>query len=153
MLSIRKATHMIQVSDFDGVGLLSEIGKSGTKTVKVLGKTAVGRFFLVAGFFMVGPGFALDEAEDVEDLAAPPPIPPKIVREQVEPSVVIRKEEENIIEEYSINGQIYMVKVTPENGLPYYYFDEDGDGQLELQPGDEALNPVRPVYWKLKEWK
>lgn len=98
-----------------------------------------------------------DEGEPPADPAAPPPIPPpippKITGEQVEPSVVIRKEEDKLVEEYSINGNIYMVRVTPENGPPYYYLDEDGDGQLELQPGDEALNPVRPVYWKLKEWK
>jgi hypothetical protein len=96
---------------------------------------------------------AQDPEAASEDPAAPPPLPPKLAGEQVEPSVVIRKEEDQLIEEYSINGQIYMVKVTPENGPPYYYLDEDGDGQLELQPGDEALNPVRPVYWKVKEWK
>lgn len=93
-----------------------------------------------------------DEAA-AEDPAAPPPLPPKLTDEQVEPSVNIRTEEDKIIEEYSINGQIYMVKVTPPVGLPYYYLDEDGDGQLELQPGEDGLNPVRPVYWKVKEWK
>ena len=101
--------------------------------------------------------FAQDDSDDPADPAAPPPIPPpippKITGEQLEPSVVIRKEEDNLIEEYSQNGRIYMVRVTPENGPSYYYFDEDGDGQLELQPGDEALNPVRPVFWKVKEWK
>ena len=29
---------------------------------------------------------------------------------------------------------------------------EDGDGELELRESDRKLNPVRPVYWKLKEW-
>ena len=93
-----------------------------------------------------------------EDPAAPPPIPdepaipPKVTGEQVEPTVNIRKEEDRTIEEYSLNGRVYMVKITPARGKPYYYLDEDGDGQLELQPGDEAMNPVRPVYWKIKEW-
>lgn len=90
-----------------------------------------------------------------EDPAAPPPLPlpPKLTDEQVEPSVRITREEDRMVEEYSINGRVYMVKVTPSKGPPYYYFDEDGDGQLELQPGDEAMNPVRPAYWKVKEWK
>ncbi|NNE06895.1 MAG: DUF2782 domain-containing protein [Xanthomonadales bacterium] len=92
-------------------------------------------------------------AAPVEDIAAPPPIPPKITGEEVEPSVVIRRQEDKLVEEYSINGRVYMVKVTPDKGLPYYYLDEDGDGMLELQPGDDALNPVRPAYWKVKEWK
>lgn len=109
--------------------------------------------FLLSGILIAGMGFAQEDAEETIDLAAPPPIPPKIVGERMVPSVVIRKVEEKLIEEYSINGRIYMVKVTPSRGPPYYYFDEDGDGQLELQAGDEALNPVRPVYWKLKEWK
>ena len=30
--------------------------------------------------------------------------------------------------------------------------DTDGDGTLELDPKQRALNPVQPVYWKVKEW-
>ena len=122
-------------------------------------------FLLGAVLFTGVPAFAQDETgeadqteetEETEDLTAPPPIPPippKIAGEEVEPSVRIRQEEDNLVEEYSRDGQIYMVKVTPAKGKPYFYLDEDGDGQLELQPGDQAMNPVRPVFWKLKEWK
>lgn len=81
------------------------------------------------------------------------PIPPKVQDEQIEPEVRIRRDEEqNIIEEYSLDGRVYMVKITPRVGVPYYYLDDDGDGQLELQEGDKAANPVKPVYWKVKEW-
>jgi len=118
-----------------------------------MGIKAATNIFLLSGILMAGLGFAQQDTDELDDLPPPPPIPPKIVGEEVEPSVRIRREEENLVEEYSINGRIYMVKVTPKNGPPYYYFDEDGDGQLELQAGDEALNPVRPVYWKIKEWK
>ena len=98
-----------------------------------------------------------------EDLEKPPeipnavveeePLPPKVQGEQLEPTVTIREEEDRRIEEYRMNGQIYMIKVTPENGVPYYYIDTDGDGQLELDMTQQALNPVQPVYWKIKEWK
>jgi hypothetical protein len=98
-----------------------------------------------------------------EDLEKPPPIPPantadvpippKVQGEQIEPTVTIREEEDRIIEEYSFNGQVYMVKVTPQGGIPYYYIDTDGDGRLELDLAQQALNPVQPVYWKIKEWK
>lgn len=99
-----------------------------------------------------------------EDLERPPPIPeeetgdapipPKIQEEQIEPTVTIREEEGQRVEEYRLNGQVYMVKVTPENGIPYYYIDADGDGRLELDISrSSALDPVRPVYWKVKEWK
>ncbi|MEJ2535268.1 MAG: DUF2782 domain-containing protein [Gammaproteobacteria bacterium] len=92
--------------------------------------------------------------------SAPPaedvPIPPKIQdeRSRLEPTVEIRRdEEENIIEEYSLEGRVYMVKVTPKKGPPYYYLDDDGDGQLELSERDRAAYPVTPVYWKIKEWQ
>jgi hypothetical protein len=98
-----------------------------------------------------------------EDLEKPPPLPPvdaeemplppKVQDEQLEPTVTIREEEERLIEEYRMNGQIYMVKITPKGGIPYYYIDTDGDGRLELDMDQRALNPVQPVYWKIKEWK
>jgi hypothetical protein len=98
-----------------------------------------------------------------DDLEKPPPIPPadseevpippKIQEEQIVPTVTIREEDERMIEEYRLDGQIYMVKVTPKGGIPYYYIDADGDGRLELDMDQRALNPVQPVYWKVKEWK
>jgi len=88
-------------------------------------------------------------AEDAQEM----PIPPKVQDEQIEPTVTIREEEDRLIEEYRMNGQVYMVKITPRVGLPYYYIDTDGDGQLELDVDKQALNPVQPVYWKIKEWK
>lgn len=98
-----------------------------------------------------------------DDLEKPPPIPPetegdvpvppKVPQEQIEPTVTIREEENRLIEEYRMNGQVYMVKITPKGGIPYYYIDTDGDGQLELDMDKRALNPVQPVHWKIKEWK
>jgi hypothetical protein len=38
-----------------------------------------------------------------------------------------------------------MIKVTPKKGIPYYYIDADGDGRLELDMTQQALNPVQPV--------
>ena len=96
---------------------------------------------------------ALQATDAPPEIAPPPPIPPKVPGEQIEPTVDIRTEEGRVIEEYSINGRVYMVKITPEKGPPFWYMDQDGDGQLELQPGEEGLNPVQPVFWKIKEWK
>ena len=90
--------------------------------------------------------------QETVDPAAPPPIPPKIPGEEIEPSVVITEREGERIEEYSQDGRVYMIKITPVKGPAYYYLDEDGDGQLELRESDRKHGPVRPVYWKLKEW-
>jgi hypothetical protein len=96
-----------------------------------------------------------------DDLEVPPtippidaeerPLPPKVQGEELEPTVTIREEEEQRVEEYRYNGQIYMVKVTPKVGLPYYFIDSDGDGNLDTTP-TKGLAPVQPVYWKVKEW-
>jgi hypothetical protein len=87
------------------------------------------------------------------DLEKPPPLPPKIQDEQIEPTVTIRDEEDRTVEEYRHNGIVYMVKVTPKKGgVSYYYVDTDGDGTLELDERSRALNPVQPVQWKIAEW-
>lgn len=96
-----------------------------------------------------------------EDLTIPPDIPPidaedqalppKIQGEQIEPTVTIREEESRRVEEYSRDGQVYMVMIVPKVGAPYYYIDADGDGRLETTP-NKGLDPVRPVFWKVKEW-
>ena len=97
-----------------------------------------------------------EESEDYQPLtpeeAGDVPIPPKVQQEQIEPTVRIIVEEDRRIEEYSRNGQVYMVKVIPEKGVPYYYMDTNGDGILELDPKMRSLHPVQPVHWKVKEW-
>ena len=110
---------------------------------------------LVAGTLICGLAMAQEKAAENADPAAPPPIPPipqKVPGEELEPSVVITEREGQRIEEYTQNGRVYMVKITPVKGPAYYYLDEDGDGALELRESDRKLNPVQPVYCKLKEW-
>ena len=110
------------------------------------------KILMLTGTLSCSVAVAQQEAAEKSDPAAPPPIPPKVPGEEFEPSVVITQREGQRIEEYSQNGRIYMVKITPVKGPAYYYLDEDGDGQLELSEADRKLNPVQPVYWKLKEW-
>ena len=66
-------------------------------------------------------------AEPLEDV----PPPPKIVDGEAleaEPQVTIRKNGKETVEEYSVNGQVYMMKVTPEHGVPYYLHKDDQEG-------------------------
>ena len=81
------------------------------------------------------------------------PIPEKILENpppEAAPTVSIRTDGSgDVVEEYRLNGRIYMVKVRPPRGLPYSLIDTNGDGRLDAKDGE---GPVRPVYWTLYEW-
>ena len=67
------------------------------------------------------------DATPLEDV----PPPPKVQDGQAvdeEPQITIRKKGKDTIEEYRINGELYMMKVTPEHGVPYYLHKEDSEG-------------------------
>ncbi len=49
------------------------------------------------------------------------------------------------IEEYRSGGRIYMIKITPKVGPPYYLIDQRGDGKFARQ---ESLDSgFRPPQW------
>jgi hypothetical protein len=81
----------------------------------------------------------------------PPDLPPKVESGQVlEPEVTIVESEKQVTHEYRINGQLYMVKVIPTAGPPYYLLDTDGDGELDVRRDrpDETFVP----QWVLFSW-
>jgi len=55
-----------------------------------------------------------------KDEPPPPPPPVQEGEEQLEPEVTIRQQGSRTIHEYRINGQLYMVKIVPRKGPPYY---------------------------------
>lgn len=62
-----------------------------------------------------------------------------------EPAVTITKQAEQTIEEYRMGGRLYMIKVTPKGGTPYYLVDDRGDGKFARQ---ESLDSgFRPPQW------
>lgn len=65
--------------------------------------------------------------------------------------VVIRGSESGLINEFRINGQLYMIRITPKKGLPYYLVDSDGDGNLETRWNDLAPELLIPA-WVLLRW-
>lgn len=73
-----------------------------------------------------------------QEQAAPPPPPllddsARVTRELMEPQITIIEREGERIEEYRIQGELYMIRVQPENAPAYYLVDTDGDGRLETQ--------------------
>src|SRR5512145_228911 len=66
--------------------------------------------------------------------AEPPPPPPMSADDAAdEPQVTITKQTEQTVEEYRMNGKLYMIKITPKHGVPYYLVDDKGDGKFARQ--------------------
>ena len=89
---------------------------------------------------------------DLQPLPAVPPPPPEMEAfdAALEPQVTIVKKEAETREEYRIKGKLYMVKVTPSIGKPYYLVDRQGDGKFV--EADIAQNPVRTPMWVIYSW-
>lgn len=66
------------------------------------------------------------------------------------PEVTITKETEQTIEEYRVGGRLYMIKITPKHGKPYYMVDDRGDGKFVRQ--DTLDNGFRPPRWIIHSW-
>ncbi|NTV95978.1 MAG: DUF2782 domain-containing protein [Thiobacillus sp.] len=84
--------------------------------------------------------------EPVPDIAPPAGIPDA----ELEPQVTINRKGENKIEEFRMRGRLYMIKVTPRHGKPYYLVDQRGDGQMRRYD-DLSPNFVVPM-WMIKEF-
>lgn len=65
-----------------------------------------------------------------------------------EPEVTIRTEGEDTIQEYRVNGKVFMQRVTPKHGHPYVLMDYNGDGTFVRN--DHPTDPgVRVPQWVL----
>ncbi len=69
-----------------------------------------------------------------------------------EPQITIVDKGETVIEEYRIGGELYMIKVVPKKGVPYYLVDSDGDGSFERRWNDREPRLLIPS-WVLLRWR
>ncbi|MBB5020082.1 hypothetical protein HNQ59_003395 [Chitinivorax tropicus] len=92
---------------------------------------------------LAGAATALAAPPKDTSVPPPPPMPEKTKedRAQAEPQVTVIEKADETIAEYRMNGKLYMIKVTPRNGLPYYLIDESGAGQMVRREGEPALKP------------
>ena len=85
------------------------------------------------------------------DVPEPPMLPPQVESgEALEPEVTIIETEKEVIQEYRINGRLYMVRITPQAGPPYYLLDIDGDGELDVEEND--ISNISIPQWVLFRW-
>ncbi len=82
---------------------------------------------------------------DLQPLPPPPALDNKAQDGELEPQVTITKKSDMTIEEYRSGGKLYMIKITPKIGKPYFMVDERGDGKFSRQ---ESLDSgLRPPQW------
>lgn len=73
-------------------------------------------------------------------VVAPPPPEMAPIDAALEPQVTIKKRDQDTVEEYRLNGRLYMIKVTPKYGAPYILVDDKGDGRFSrTDPLDSGL--------------
>jgi Protein of unknown function (DUF2782) len=123
------------------------------------------------GSFCLQGGLANAEPEGLVDVPEAAPAPPAPIEdgtpilgntaadeeqrrqneEELEPDVTIVQKKDATIEEYRLNGRLYMVKVVPVIGKPYYLVDKDGDGLMESKMSNLYNDPVVP-QWVIFSW-
>jgi hypothetical protein len=95
---------------------------------------------LLSGFSLAA--FAQSAPNKLEPLPPPPAMGGAV---SDGPEVTITKEKVQTVEEYRSGGKLYMIKIIPKVGKPYYLVDDRGDGKFSRQ---ESLDSgVRPPQW------
>ena len=82
--------------------------------------------------------YAQQPRPKLEPLPEPPPPPPGVATDDLGPQVTITKRGEDKVEEFRMNGKLYMMKVTPPHGVAYYLVDNSGDGKWVRQDSKDA---------------
>ena len=99
--------------------------------------------FWVVCFFILSFSYT-SFAEDTELLENVPP-PPSISYDSTyedEREITIKKRNGEFVEEYRVNGQLYMMKVTPINMPSYYlYKNTSGADWVRYDDKDPAIVP------------
>jgi len=94
------------------------------------------------------PVLAQQRPADLQPLPVPPPPPLGAVDDSTEPQVTIVKRGQDKVEEYRLNGKLYMMKVTPQHGKAYYLVDQVGDGNWARQ--DTVGQGLRVPQWVIR---
>lgn len=106
--------------------------------------------FLFAGAVGAAPP---PDAIDVPEAVPEALPPPDLVEhdEELEPQITIINREDATVAEYRVNGRLYMVKITPTVGKPYYFVDRDGDGIMDSKMND-LKNTFKVPQWVIFSW-
>ncbi len=71
--------------------------------------------------------------------------------DHLEPQVQLKEYQNRSVEEYRINGNLYMIKIKPRFGPAYYLVDDTGTGELDLRRDSGGRDIIVP-RWTLLTW-
>lgn len=108
------------------------------------------RLMLCSLLFATAAHAQAQKPANLEPIPEPPPPPPGIDEGMLEPQVTIIKRGEDTVEEFRVNGKVYMIKVTPPHGRPYYLVDDRGTGVFSRR--DDLDSGLRVPLWVIKEF-
>lgn len=102
---------------------------------------------LIALLMTIAAPALAQQPPKLEPLPEPPPMPAGDAA--LEPEVTILKRGEDTVQEYRLRGKLYMIKVTPPHGTPYYLIDHEGNGVMARQ---DVLPTLAVPMWVIKSW-
>ncbi len=85
---------------------------------------------------------AADKAPPPPKGSTPVPDGAPAAKDIGEPEITIRSKGRERIEEYRLKGKLYMLRVTPPKGRPYYLVDQTGRGEFTRQDGPVPAGAV-----------
>ncbi len=125
----------------------------------LLSKFRMRSFWFVLAFLLL-PAADLLAADNsgFQALPPPPPMPTKVepapppaqsTDRVPAPEITITTHGQTRYQEYRIGGQLYMIKVIPAKGPPYYLIDRNGTGRFSRS---DFAPRVSPPMWILKRF-
>lgn len=105
------------------INLSARFANAKKASIGVVCKTVL--LVLALTIFEVSAGAIPNNLQPLEDIP-PPAIGPEGGVD--EPEITIIKKGNDTVEEYRIGGELYMIKITPAHGKPYFMHKEDKGG-------------------------
>lgn len=83
-------------------------------------------------------------------LQAPTVEPSAVTGDAVEPEITITESGSDVVYEYRVRGALYMVRVQPQIGPAYYFYDLNGDGMIDAH--ERSAHNTAVPQWELFHW-
>jgi hypothetical protein len=114
-------------------------------------RTAAAAFLTI----LVLPAYAQSVARERPPGTVPldePPPPPALVETDpsLAPDATTTRANGDVVQEYRVNGKLFMERITPRVGKQYVVIHDRGDGTMTRQ--DNTLDTLRGPQWTLWEF-